>query len=556
MTADVVEKLNQLFDETNQAWFDVYRSPGVEGQPVTATVPREDRQVEKVRGHLLRSGATLPCLDSREQLAATVAVEAPVVRRAAHMGWREKGSVFVTHRHVAGNANGGKVVPPESTLTGVAGEKRGTLKGWRDLVRSARYSTAMTISLCAVFAAPLLSPLNAPSFALVLVGPSRSGKSTAQLVAASALGFGEEKSLPTLNATPAGLIAAAQAFSDHMLPINEIGTARGPKRDIGGVLRETTYALMTGHDVIRHPSWTGGGSPAGSFQVLPLLSSEWSPDAWAARNGETRDDGETARLIGVPVLRAGHGTVFDRPPKELKDAALDNWIKARFRRLRRGLRRHRGVAFPIYLDKLVADRRALTERARQVAAEFEARHSRPSMSPVARDIVGKFGMLLAGGVIANELGVLPLSQSRVGKAVARSCRAALAELPDPEADLRADLRLLKERLSGGALLDLESCSGRERRMMRNADGFCKPRGQGKEFVIRAQVFGKWFGTPLQTRRTLEWLDSEGFLDHAKAVTKGRSNEWAQKQIIWPDDTRQRSISLFLPAGLADLERDG
>lgn len=223
----------------------------------------------------------------------------------------------------------------------------------------------MIIALCAAFAAALLSLLNAPSFALVFVGRSRSGKSTAQLVGASAIGFGEEKSLPCLNGTPAGLLAIASAYNDHMLPINEVGTARGAKRDVYEVLHKTTYALMTGQDVLRHPSWTGGmGDVGGSFQVLPLLSSELSPDAWAARRGETRDEGEMARLIGLPVLRAGDRTVFNRAPSNLKGDELHKWTKKRFRRLRRGLPRHRGMAFPAFLDKLVADRVAWTERAR------------------------------------------------------------------------------------------------------------------------------------------------------------------------------------------------
>ena len=92
--------------------------------------------------------------------------------------------------------------------------------------------------------------------------------------------------------------------------------------------------------------------------------------------------------------------------------------------------------------------------------------------------------------------------------------------------------------------------------MRDADGFRKPRaeGKGEEFVVRAQVFTGWFGTPVRVRRMLEWLDNEGLLDHGRDRTTKRSNEWAQKQVTWPDGTRMRSISLYLPAGLADLDR--
>jgi hypothetical protein len=286
------------------------------------------------------------------------------------------------------------------------------------------------------------------------------------------------------------------------------------------------------------------------------MSSEISPDAWAARNGETRDDGEMARLIGVPVLTSGCSTIFDRPPRRLKGDALSSWEKEQFQLLRQGLPDQRGVALQTYLDFLLSDVEAHAGRAREWIAMFEANVVMPSMSPVARDIVAKFGILFAAGVLAVDAGVLPLGRKAVGPAVRRACRAALAELPDPEGELRADLGILKQRLTSGAIIDLETCTRKEMRLMRNADGFHRPRGEGEEFVVRAQVFGGWFGTPLRTRRVLEWLDEEGFLEHGRDRTRGRSNEWAQKQVTWPDETRVRSVSIYLPAGLDDLEREG
>lgn len=279
------------------------------------------------------------------------------MRRAARTGWRDDNQVFVSHRFVAPEAAEGMVLSPCCPLVGAAGQLRccGTLESWGDLVGVARHSTAMTLALCATFAAPLLSLLHRPSFALVLFGPSKVGKSFTQLVAASAMGFGREKELPTLNATPAGLLAAGLAFDGHMLPINEVGTAQGKKRDIYEVLRETTYALLSGQDTIRHPSWSGAGGGASTFSVIALFSSEISPDAWAARNGETRDDGEMARLIGVPVLAPKYGTIFDRPPSKLLGGALAEWEKAQFKRLHQELPNHRGVALRDFLDYLLED---------------------------------------------------------------------------------------------------------------------------------------------------------------------------------------------------------
>lgn len=177
------------------------------------------------------------------------------------------------------------------------------------------------------------------------------------------------------------------------------------------------------------------------------------------------------------------------------------------------------------------------------------------MSAVARDIVAKFGVLYAGGLLAGEAGVLPLDRMMVAQAVRRACLAALAELPDPQGELRADLATLRERLTSGAVTNLETCTRHEERLIRNADGFRRLRegGKGEDIVVRAQVFTSWFVTPMRVRQLLEWLDDEGFLDHGRDRTAKRSNEWAQKQVTWPDDTRVRSVSIYTPNGVADLD---
>lgn len=548
-------KTHQLYDEREGVWFDIYEAPGIEGRPITAEVPRQDQHPNTVRRALLAKGAEASMINDDTALKAAIGSNAPVVRRAAHAGWRDGKQLFVAHRHVAGVMGSSTVLPPECPLVGAAGQLQvcGTLEGWQALIGVAKHSTTMMVALSATFAAPLLALVGRPSFALVFFGPSRVGKSFAQLVAASALGFGREEDLPSLNATPAGLLAAALGFNDNMLPINEIGTARGPKREVYVALRDTTYALMNGQDTLRHPSWSGGGGGAAStFQVICLLSSEISPDAWAARNGEIRDDGETARLIGVPVLVPERQTIFDQRPAKLSGDALAAWEAKQFQRLRQQLPEQRGVAYREYLDFLLADIDSHTNEARRRVAEFEAKVTKPGMSPVARDIIAKFGVLFAAGVLAVQAEILPLEKRSVATAVRRACLAALAELPDPLSELRIDIGNLKERLTAGSMIDIDACPRKQLRMMHNADGFRKPRGEGEEFVIRAQVFGEWFATSFRARHVLEWLDDNGYLDHSRERELKRSNEWAQKQVSWPDGTRVRSITVYLPRGPADL----
>lgn len=278
-----IRKTLQTFDEAMETWFDTYTAPGIEDRPVSAEVRRDDTDPNVVRRQLKKKGALLPPLEQcRDELKVAIAGEAPIIRRAAHNGWRYDETLdqdlFVTFNNVAGITNGCSVVPPIGAF-GSTGQidTSGSLKGWKSLVAVAEYSTAMIIALCAAFAAPLLKIVNRPSFGLLFYGPSHAGKSTAELVGASVLGFGVDEDLPSLNTTEAGLLATGLAFNDHLLPINEAGTAPGGKRNVAEAVRRATYALMNGHDVIRHPSWSGNNSSATSFKVLPLLSSEFSP---------------------------------------------------------------------------------------------------------------------------------------------------------------------------------------------------------------------------------------------------------------------------------------
>ncbi|WP_152047145.1 DUF927 domain-containing protein [Aureimonas psammosilenae] len=557
MTDDTIKKKSILHDERERVWINVFEGPGIEGQPVIFELPREDREVTAVSRAALRNGVSEAALSNLELLRQAINAEAPIVHRAAHTGWRANKRMFVSHRHVAGISDNGTVIPPVCQMIGGQDQMNscGTLPGWQKVAKVAKYSTTFTVALCAAFAAPLLDLVERGNFALMLYGPSRCGKSSAQLLAASALGFGREEDLPGLGATKAGLLAACLEFHGHMLPINEVGTADGPKREIYVALRNSTYQVMSGQDVIRHPSWPGATSGAPTkFRVICLLSSEKSPGEWADRNGETRDPGEEARLIGLPVLIGSATSIFDKLPSGLEGEALSEWRTRQFARLRDRLPRHRGVAFQHYLDWLLRDVEARTARAKQVIEAFERSMALPDQSEVARDIIAKFGVLAAGGILAVEAGVVPLREKTILRAVRRACRAAVTDLSNPDAQLQTDLSSLRERLDGGSLLDADNLSKKGERLIGRADGFYRQRGDGRQFVIRAQIFMTWFTGPSRGRQLLEWLANAGFLEHNREP-KGsrRSNEWAQTQTVWPDDTRPRSICIFLPNGLADLE---
>ena len=558
MTDFYVRKIAQLRDEASNAWFDIYEAPGIGGNPVIVEVPREERGLRTVMRQLLKEGATdAVASDISGSLSTAIASEAPIVHRVAQLGWHNENRIFATHGHIAGDQGNVKILAPREGRQKLTMHLQhvGTIEAWQDIISVAQYSTAMLLCLCATFAAPLLALLHRPNFALVLVGPSRSGKSTAQLVGASALGFGTEGHLPNLNATPAGLLAAGMAFNDHVLPINEVGTARGAKSDAYQTLKEATYALLSGQDIIRHTSWSAeGGGGTNNFQVIITLSSEHSPDVWAARGGEIRDAGETARLISVPLSSSDNKTVFDFPPKLEEGVSFDTWAMAQFNRLRRDLPLHRGFAFREFIEIVMSDKENNVVRADEMMAYFEKKLESYGSTPISRDIIGKFSVLFAGGVLAAEAEILPFSLETLRDAIMRACVAAIEALSVPDLDRRTDLMELGRRLQGGSVIDVTKSGTRTRSLTAKADGFSEAKGPGREFVIRATSFETWFSSPFRVRQVLNWLNEEGFLETTGRPPHGRGNEWAQRQPSWPDGTRPRAFVIYLPNGVADLSR--
>lgn len=246
--------------------------------------------------------------------------------------------------------------------------------------------------------------------------------------------------------------------------------------------------------------------------------------------------------------------MFDWYPHDLPTEEQSSWTGEQFRLLRNGLPNHRGIAFRCFIDCLTEDRADASKRAAGFVREFEDEVGRPSMSPIAHDIAAKFGLLYAGGSLAADWGILPLDQGTVFEAVQLACRRALRALPDPESDLRIGLKRLKDLLLGGSIIELSTGDQKRKGLLRGADGYHFTKDAGRLYVIRSTIFAECLRTEPMVRRVLEWLDEEGLLVHSRARKSGRSIEWAQRQVSWPDGTRTRSIEIFLPKGLDEIDR--
>lgn len=541
-------------DQAKNTWSDMIEVDHVEGRKALIEIPRNMGAQAGV-GELLKKGADLPGGAAKwaGALETARALQVPNRIMPARCGWQGGDGAFVSSTFVAANTDG--CLLPRDTAAGRDGKVGivGSLDDWKALAKYACRSTAMTVALCAVFAAPLLRALHRPSFGIVFYGKSRIGKSMSQLLAASAMGYGVEEDMPNLNATTSGLIAAAPDYNDQMFPINEVATASGGQSDVHQAIRSATYKLIAGQDVLRHPSWTAAtGGAAPSFQTIILMSSEVSPDIWAERGGATRDDGERARMIGMAVDRRGWGHIYDRPPRKFKGKKRAEWVARVNGKLRAGLPHARGAAFKIYVERLAENRQQAQLDALHLLESFEADFALRANSNVARDVVAKFGALFAGGVLASRFQIFPASEAGIRARITSACQSALDDLPDPAEENREDRTLLREKLGSGPILDLSEPNKKLVTLLSQADGYKERSKAGERYRVRATVFESWFKTPARAKAMLQWLDSEGYLITAKSASRGQSNNWAQTQGNWPDGSRPRSFEIRFPKDLSVL----
>ena len=118
---------------------------------------------------------------------------------AAKIGWQADRRQFVLHGSVIGDGSSQMKLKPPMWIEKVDGQlgKRGSLEGWKKGVAiPARFSTRIMMLMSCAFAAPLLSHVELQSFAVLLFGASKAGKTTALLAASSVMGIGRESDLP------------------------------------------------------------------------------------------------------------------------------------------------------------------------------------------------------------------------------------------------------------------------------------------------------------------------------------------------------------------------
>ena len=315
--------------------------------------------------------------------------------------------------------DGNLILRPEMVRADLSCASRGSLQDWQDQV--ARYAVGnsrIAFFLAAGFAGPLLEFISEPSGGLHLFGPSRIGKTTAAVCAASVIGKGGRGgAIHQWRHTGNGLEAVVAGNSDNLLVLDEIGQADA--KEAGNIVymlaNESGKLRMTKNITAR---------PTASWCIMFLSTGELTLAQKMTEAGKRAMTGTENRLVniradagaGLGVFETLHG--FDEP------ALLAD-------HLRHAAATFYGAAGRAFLARLVAKRAddpdAFYERVKALRQQFISDHLPAGSDGQVRSVAGRFGVVAAAGELATAWNILPWQPGEATQAAAICFRAWLNE---------------------------------------------------------------------------------------------------------------------------------
>ena len=368
---------------------------------------------------------------------------------------------------------------------------------------------------------------------------------TGGLAGASVIGLGREADLPNWGATAAAKGESARMFNDMLFPLNEVGLLGGSKRKAYPEIRETIYRLGEGRERLRHTQ-SVFSAPAASSEVRTIFFStaEHSFDDYAAFAGETRDEGEYARCIDVPVNRPNRHSIINRFPSNFPKAKRRRWAEDRVIELRKACEANHGTAFRRYIDHLIASRDALEARIEAYMSEMDQFEQRSVVKGALEHARQNMALLYAGGRLAIDARVVPWKSEQLQRAVAICWRHALDLHRTKRDALTQGKRALRANLKSGKIKKRGHSASFS---PTQADGFYVMRDGVRTYTVHAAAMRKWLGTdPKQFDKVLDWLDAERFLIPRKSKTGMAGSDWAIQTPKWPHGKSVRSIVFHDP----------
>jgi putative DNA primase/helicase len=348
------------------------------------------------RARLLAMGLELaPGTKARNALHHLLTVADPQnrARCVSTLGWH--GDAYMFPDEVIGRADGERYVLQSSAPLVHAFRSSGTLEGWREAIGTpAVGNSRLVVSISMAFAAPLLRPLGMEGGGVHWRGGSSIGKTTTGEVAGSVCGGGRDGYKVTWRATDNGIETVAAVHNDGLAVLDEIGQVSAD------ALGAIAYMLANGQ-AKRRMTRDGGARSTATWSLLFLSTGEIG---LADKLRESKRSagrvmaGQEVRVLDLPAdAGAGHG-VFDHLAGFPSGQALADHLRA-------STAIHYGYPLRAYMRRLIEERPF--DGIKRFVETFVAEVTPAGADGQVRRVAARFGIIAAGGEMAQAYGIVP-----------------------------------------------------------------------------------------------------------------------------------------------------
>lgn len=223
-----------------------------------------------------------------------------VIATTSKPGWHESGAFVLPSRVIGGD----NVRFQDSGRAANIFNSKGTIDGWQtEIAARCVGNPVLILSVCCALAGPLLAKVGVNGGGVHLVGDSSSGKSLAQLLAASVWG-NPGAFAASWDVSKGGIEIEAASRNDTVLILDEIKRA-DPKR-----VQEMAYAIANGMGKGTMTREREGRAKL-TWRVLALSSGERSLSDHAAIGGSNAHAGAELRMVDVNAGTRTHRAFDD-----------------------------------------------------------------------------------------------------------------------------------------------------------------------------------------------------------------------------------------------------
>lgn len=341
-----------------------------------------------------------------------------VIATTTKPGWHESGAFVLPSRVIGGD----NVRFQDSGRAANIFTYKGSISGWQtEIATRCLGNPVLILSVCCALAGPLLAKVGVNGGGVHLVGDSSSGKSLAQLLAASVWG-NPGAFAASWDVSKGGIEIEAASRNDTVLILDEIKRA-DPKR-----VQEMAYAIANGMGKGTMTREREGRAKL-TWRVLALSSGERSLSDHAAIGGSNAHAGAELRMVDVNAGTRTHRAFDD----------VQGLTGQEFHRVvNDAVTQHYGHVGPAFVESLIQHPEDLHSAFKQIREAFNAESSQ------AGRVADRFAIMALAGESAIRRKLLNWPKGTAIKGCQQLFNEWLLTMGDGNAEDRQILRGISE----------------------------------------------------------------------------------------------------------------